>query len=241
MSDPDSRRGRVHDAEGARQALLDAAEAVFAEHGFDGARVDAIAAAAGYNKSLIFQYFDDKLGLYAAVIRRIDEQTRAPQVETLAALLDDAVLSDRDRLEALVRQFTRGYLDYLIAHPRIVRIFLWEMAEGWETYAKVLTQSDRDDVDQFAPVLRKLRATGLLRPGLDPMVQFVGIEFLGPCFLACLPLCQILLPGQDLSAPETLARVRDYVVELTVRGLLADRAARPARQRAPAKKRSGIG
>ena len=63
MSEPDSRRGRAHDAQAAREAILNAAEAVFAEHGFDGARIDAIAALAGYNKSLIFQYFDDKLGL----------------------------------------------------------------------------------------------------------------------------------------------------------------------------------
>ena len=64
------RRGRVHDAEGARRAILNAAEEVFAQHGFDGARIDAIAAAAGYNKSLIFQYFGDKLNLYAEVIKR---------------------------------------------------------------------------------------------------------------------------------------------------------------------------
>ena len=59
----------MHDAEGAREAILNAGEEVFAEHGFDRARIDAIAKASGYNKSLIFQYFSDKLGLYAAVIR----------------------------------------------------------------------------------------------------------------------------------------------------------------------------
>ena len=70
MPDLPSKRGRTHDAEGAREAILNAAEKVFAEHGFDGARIDVIAKESGYNKSLIFQYFDDKLSLYAAVIRR---------------------------------------------------------------------------------------------------------------------------------------------------------------------------
>jgi AcrR family transcriptional regulator len=37
MSKPGSRSGRTHDAEGAREAILNAAEEVFAEHGFDGA------------------------------------------------------------------------------------------------------------------------------------------------------------------------------------------------------------
>jgi hypothetical protein len=32
MDDPERRRGRVHNAEGAREAILNAAETVFAEH-----------------------------------------------------------------------------------------------------------------------------------------------------------------------------------------------------------------
>src|SRR5258708_3118266 len=68
--EPGSRRGRIHDAKGAREAILNAAEMVFAEHGFDGARIDAIAEESGYNKSLLFQYFGDKLGLYAEGIKR---------------------------------------------------------------------------------------------------------------------------------------------------------------------------
>jgi TetR/AcrR family transcriptional regulator len=48
-----------------REAILTAAEIVFAEHGFDGALVDMIARVAGDDKKLIFRYFRDKLGLYA--------------------------------------------------------------------------------------------------------------------------------------------------------------------------------
>src|ERR1700692_2963713 len=59
---------RERDAEVARRAILNAAEEVFAENGFDGARIDAIAAASGYNKSLIFHYFGDKLGLYREIV-----------------------------------------------------------------------------------------------------------------------------------------------------------------------------
>ena len=89
MPEPGSRRGRTHDAEGAREAILNAAEDVFAEHGFDGARIDAIAAAAGYNKSLIFQYYGDKLALYAEVIRRADDQTQAATTEQQDHRSDD--------------------------------------------------------------------------------------------------------------------------------------------------------
>src|SRR5881396_1386884 len=91
-------RGRAHDAEGAREAILNAAEEVFAEHGFDGARIDAIAAASGYNKSLIFQYFDDKLGLYAAVVRRTERQMDAIQRQVFTSLLEDDIAFDAYKL-----------------------------------------------------------------------------------------------------------------------------------------------
>src|SRR5258707_10362873 len=107
------RRGRVHDAEGARQAILNAAEEVFAKHGFDGARIDAIAAAAGYNKSLIFNYYADKLNLYAEVIRRADEQTRSLQTEALTALFESELEMSVATLKELVGKYIGSYFDYL--------------------------------------------------------------------------------------------------------------------------------
>ncbi|NRS50047.1 helix-turn-helix domain-containing protein [Brevibacillus sp. HB2.2] len=45
--------------------ILIAAEELFAEHGFSATRIDTIASVAGYIKSLIYQYYQDKLGLYS--------------------------------------------------------------------------------------------------------------------------------------------------------------------------------
>ena len=105
MDKPGSRRGRTHDAEGTREAILDAAEAVFAEHGFDGARIDAIAALAGYNKSLIFLYYGDKLALYAEVIRRADDQTRSMQDEALNRLMKTGEVADQAQLKELLGRY----------------------------------------------------------------------------------------------------------------------------------------
>src|SRR5579884_2390918 len=46
-------RERVYDVQRTREAILSAAETLFAERGFDGTSVDAIASRAGYNKSLL--------------------------------------------------------------------------------------------------------------------------------------------------------------------------------------------
>ncbi len=51
-----------------RRRILDAAADAFAGLGYAGARVDAIAAAAGTNKRMLYHYFGDKLGLHQAVL-----------------------------------------------------------------------------------------------------------------------------------------------------------------------------
>jgi TetR/AcrR family transcriptional regulator len=86
MSERESKPGRSRDAEKTREAILNAAEAVFAEYGFGRARIDAIAQVADYNKSLIGQYFGDKLGLYAEVLKRADRELDALLAHGLSPL-----------------------------------------------------------------------------------------------------------------------------------------------------------
>ena len=210
----------MHDAEGTREAILNAAEEVFAEHGFDGARVDDIAEKASYNKSLIFQYFDDKLGLYAAVVRRADDQTRVMQDKALMALRDDDVTHSPNQLRDLMGDYVGQYFDYLIEHPQVMRIFNWEMAEGWQTFAKILTQRDFEDVEVFTPIFQKFQKAGLLHSKADPMLQFTSAIFMSHVYLGVLPLYRVLLPEADFSSPQMLKNARDFIVEFTVNGFL---------------------
>ena len=214
------RRGRSRDAEGTREAILDAGEKVFAQHGFDGARIDAIAEASGYNKSLIFQYFDDKLGLYAAVIRRADEQTRQTQNRALLDLMKTDPLQDAEALKHLLGEYVGWYLDYAVEHPQIIRIFNWEMAEGWQTFSKVLSERDYQDVEDFAPIFAKIQRAGLMRPKPAPLLQFTSAIFMCHVYLAILPLYTLLLPGTESDPPKALAEARDFIIEFIVNGML---------------------
>jgi AcrR family transcriptional regulator len=51
-----------------REALLDAASAEFAAHGYKDASVNRILATAGFSKGSFYYYFDDKADLAAAVV-----------------------------------------------------------------------------------------------------------------------------------------------------------------------------
>jgi TetR/AcrR family transcriptional regulator len=221
MSEPGRRRGRVHDAEGAREAILNAAEQVFAEHGFDGARVDAIAAQSGYNKSLLFQYFGDKLNLYAEVLKRADQQGSTLQAQVFAPLLEDATLAgDACKFRAFLEAAGRALFDYLAENPRIVRIFLWEQAEGWQTYAKIASRLDTEDVAQFEEVFARARSAGLLRSNVEPLVLIMMAMQMAMAYLTSGPLYQTILPGGETSSPELLERGRELLIEFIVHGML---------------------
>lgn len=223
MDDPERRRGRVHDAEGAREAILNAAEEVFAEHGFDGARVDAIAEKAGYNKSLLFQYFGDKLGLYEAVTRRADREITAFEAGILAPFLEDETLaSDARRFRTFLETIIGGLFDYLRDHPRLTRIIVWEQAEGWQTYTKFLSQSDTEDVERFRILFHEARRAGLLRSDFDPIIQLTLAEQVCWTYLTTIPLYQLLLTGEDLSSAAALKGARKYIVDFVVHGMIVD-------------------
>ena len=68
-----ARRGRPPKAEGAASgdsAILDAAEALFADHGFDGVTLRQVAKRAGVDTALVHYYFSTKQGLFDAVFLR---------------------------------------------------------------------------------------------------------------------------------------------------------------------------
>jgi TetR/AcrR family transcriptional regulator len=223
MDESESRQGRTRNAERTRKAILDAAEVVFAEHGFDGARFDAIAQASGYNRSLIGQYFGDKLGLYAEVLKRADRDLNALLPHVLAPLLEDeTIASDAHQLRIFLEAIIGGLFDYLCDHPRLTRIIVWEQAEGWQNYAKVISPSDTEDVERLRTLFHKARRAGLLRSDIDPILQLTMAEQMCWSYLTSIHLYQMLIPGEDLSSAAALANAREYIVTFIVHGMMVD-------------------
>ncbi len=163
MTESGSRGGRTRDARRAREAILDAAEAVFAQHGFDGARVKAIAAASGYNSGLLFRYFGDKLGLYAAVLKRADEEMSELLARVFApGLSDETITSDANRFRGFLRTTFGAIFDYLVEHPQFMRILNWEQAEGVQTFAKMASHFEPTDLVWFEALFSQARTTALV-------------------------------------------------------------------------------
>jgi len=224
MSEPGRRRG-----EKTREAILTAAEAVFAEHGYDGARIDSIAEVSGFNKTLIFRYFGDKLGLYAAVLRRVDREINELQTRLAPMLEDETITSDAQRFRTFLETGIGALFDYLLDHPRFMRMLTWEMAEGWQTYAKIAQLLKIEDIDQFETLFQPIQSAGLLRSGFNPILQLTMIMQICQAYLASLPLYQMILPGEDVSSAAALARAREYIIDFVIHGIMVDPLEKPGR------------
>src|SRR5271170_2587260 len=95
-------------------AILAAAERVFAQSDLAGARMDAIAAAAGVNKALLYYYFQGKERLYGAVVENhLQEFNRAA--------LDVLVAPGSPR--AILLRYMNLHFDFISARHRQARLF----------------------------------------------------------------------------------------------------------------------
>jgi len=106
---------------GTRAEILDAADTLFGERGFDGATTREIAEACGVNKALIHYHFAGKDDLFRAVLDRYYEK--------LDVALQAAVLSTGDMRERLWR-IVDTYLDFLGNNGSFSRMVQREAAGG---------------------------------------------------------------------------------------------------------------
>jgi AcrR family transcriptional regulator len=97
---------------GVRDRLLDSAEEIFCEHGFEGASIRDIAAAAECNIASVNYYFGGKEQLYQEVWRRHlipMRDTRIASVEQVMSKNDG-----RPRLEELLRSFADTFVGSMV-------------------------------------------------------------------------------------------------------------------------------
>jgi len=104
-----------------RAAILDAAEALFAERGFDAARLEDVAERVGIRRASIVYYFKDKRELYDVVL------------ESVFSGLHDRVAAALSGPEPLMDRIEAGvsaWIDYVGTRPSIARLILRETANA---------------------------------------------------------------------------------------------------------------
>ena len=141
------------------RVILAAAETVFAEQGFGGATIAAIAARAGVPKPNVYYYFPTKERLYRAVIERV-------LTEWLAAAA--AFDTSDDPAEALA-SYIGAKMDLARAMPLGSKIWASEVMRGAPAIQDFLDTTLTQWVRSRERVIRRWIADGKLKP-IEPRV-----------------------------------------------------------------------
>lgn len=108
---------RERDATRSREAILDAAERLFAERGYDATSLSDVGQAAGMSRGSPGYFFGSKADLYQAVLARcVLEATEAIRAGR------DRALASREPPEVILAGVVRDYFDFLADRPTYVRL-----------------------------------------------------------------------------------------------------------------------
>jgi AcrR family transcriptional regulator len=97
-------------------ALLDAAEALFLDKGFEKVSIREITDAAKANVAAINYHFSGKVNLYRAVLSRCFVKIAQKKVALINALGDDATLYD------IIEVYVRSHFEDILANPKSERL-----------------------------------------------------------------------------------------------------------------------
>jgi len=194
-----------------RDLLLAAAHQEFASRGFEGARVDTIAAVAGVNKQLVYHHFGNKDDLYAKVLERaydgIRERERALDLGQL-------------KPAAAMRRLIEMSFDYLAENRDFVFLLTDENLHRGKHLKQIvnLQRLNTPLLGTLDDILKRGAEEGLFRKGMDPLQVYISIAGLGFFYFNNIYTLSAIF-GRNLDGAAEVAVRRRHVVEMMMSAL----------------------
>jgi TetR/AcrR family transcriptional regulator len=194
-----------------REAVLDAAERLFAERGFELTSLTDVGAAAGVSRGTPGYFFGSKGELYRAVLERCFAEVRA------------AVRSGRERALAsgeppatVLAGVVSEYFDFITANPNFVRLIEWEALTGGRTLEAVPPH-----VEAAQEALAALSAEVALDPARPEEAAQLLLSVIGLCWFPLVHSNTMLRAlGIDATTPDFLQARKRHVIDLVLSGTL---------------------
>jgi TetR/AcrR family transcriptional regulator len=176
--EPPSPAVRLRDAERSRAAILDAATRLFAAHGYDGASMFEIGAAAGLSRGAPGYFFGSKQSLYGEVLTAVfdsrQDATEQAFAQVRAWCEGDAEL---EQLRAAFIGAADGYMRFLQLHPAFVALIMREELDDGRRLKRVSRSSTAMD-DAFQALRRAGAKRGLRAfQTSEAVLLFVSLTF----------------------------------------------------------------
>jgi len=155
------------------EVIFDAAQKVFIEKGFNGARMEEIAKEASINKALLHYYYRTKEKLFKAIFERVF-RSFIPQITVF--LESDLPLFSK------IEMFVNKYIDFIMKNPFIPNFIIGEINRNPDNIAEMLSNATgiiRNDVfGKFSLLIKKEIEKGTIRP-IEP--EQLIVNMLGLC------------------------------------------------------------
>jgi TetR/AcrR family transcriptional regulator len=181
----------VRNPDRTRERILTAALREFADCGFAGARVDAIARRSGCNKRMLYHYFGDKEEMFRAVLRHKISQRIA---------IVEAQSPGKDIVSAMPQWFIQNCQD-----ADWVRLLAWESLQTLKD--SVIDESERFRRSRWAAqAIKKKQMAKILRADVPPAFLLLAKVSLA-MFPMAMPQVTRLLTGKS---PRNAKFQKDY-------------------------------
>lgn len=155
------------------EIIFDAAQKIFIEKGFDGARMEEIAREASINKALLHYYYRTKEKLFKAIFERVFKNF-VPQVLTFW----DSDLPFFTKVE----MFVDTYVSFIMKNPFIPNFVINELNRNPDSIVEMLGNASgilkNDLFGKFSEIVNKEINAGNIRP-IAPEQLLVNV--LGLC------------------------------------------------------------
>lgn len=170
-----------------RDRLLASATELAVEQGFESCGLREIAARANVSSGMISYYFNDRQGLYEAMVQRAFDRI-AHQISDLAA---KTTADEGDRLSELVRI----QVEMLSADPWLPKLILREMLANQDPAARERLggRIARGPLTVMTEWLRSEQERGVLRPDFDPGLMAITVSS-----LTAFPFLAVSLVGKEM-------------------------------------------
>jgi AcrR family transcriptional regulator len=192
-----------------REAILDAAERLFADRGYDATSLTDVGHQAGVSRGTPGYFFGSKADLWRAVLERCFAEAGQAVSEGR-----DRALGSREPAEVILAGVIRDYFDFLAARPNFIRLMERQaLGDGPEEYPDVARAAGQASL---AAIVAEL--------GLDDRRSREAAHLL----LSMVALCwfpqmhaRTYLPaiGLDPSAPGFSDERKAHVVDLILHGI----------------------
>ena len=184
------------------QRILEAAEDVFHEKGYDGARMQEIAEQAGINKGLLHYYFKTKDKLFEAIFSAALNR----MISRILSILELEIPLDQ-KIDLIVDQ----YMGMLMKNPALPRFVLNELNKNPDQFIEKHFKKDvKEAFANFSESVQKEAEKGVIKQ-IDGRMLFMNMISMIIFPFVGRPLIQVVLGADNAEFKQIMQERKEHI------------------------------